>query len=900
MADALSGLTRALADRYGIERELGQGGMATVYLAHDLRHDRQVALKVLRPELAAVIGAERFLHEIKTTANLQHPHILPLFDSGTVDGTVFYVMPFVRGETLRDRLAREKQLPIDDAVRITREVASALDYAHRHGVIHRDIKPENILLHDGQALVADFGIALAASSAGGSRMTETGMSLGTPHYMSPEQAMGEREITPRSDVYALGCVLYEMLTGDPPFTGSTAQAIVAQVITADPRPPTQWRKTIPPHVEAAVLTALAKLPADRFATAAQFAGALAEGTAEYRRVGARAQGRKGAKRGPILLGLGALALALAAFWAGQRTRPSTVQARVARFAVALPSGQELLAPGGTRLAWSPGGQAFVYPGPGSGRSQLWLRRLDDLQAVPISGSEGATSPAFSPDGQEIAFVTLSPFSVRVIPRAGGQARTVLSEGASGGGVAWAADGYLYPDGGTGLARIRPDGSGFEIVMPLDTAKGESGVAWPSTLPGARGILARVRKAGESISDFRIVVLDLKDMSRKELVRGVVARYSDSGHLLWVTGDGAVHGQRFDLDRLELVGAPVLLWSGLSIAGFGASDLTISADGDLLYVPGSVRTGSAELAWVSRQGVKTPVDTTPVGGLINAMALSPDGSAVALEIFRPADAANLSRVWVKRLAGGPTQLVTSENRASRNPVWMPNGRDLLYTLEDGSAIYQRRADGSGAAEPMTRVSGVSLVSRAALDMTVHPDGKTLVFRGEAIAGRRRELLQVRLGSDSVPRPLLAEAGGEWAPVFSPDGKWLAYVSSESGRAEVYVRPFPEAEARKVQVSVEGGDAPRWNPSGGELFYLSAAGDMMSARVVTTPTLSVTGVTRLFTPLGFQGGRGALLYDVSPDGQRFLMLDITAAPTDASSERLVVVQNFAAELMKRLPR
>ena len=251
--------------------------MATVYLAEDLRHDRKVAIKVLRPELAAVIGAERFLREIKTIATLQHPHILGLIDSGEVNGTAYYVMPFVEGESLRDRLTREKQLPIADAVRLATEVAAALDYAHRHGVIHRDIKPENILLHDGTALVADFGIALAVSHAGGgSRMTETGMSLGTPHYMSPEQAMGEREITARSDIYALGCVLYEMLTGEPPFKGATAQAIVAQVLTESPRSLRPQRKSVPPHVEAAVLTALEKLPADRFESARAFAEALGD------------------------------------------------------------------------------------------------------------------------------------------------------------------------------------------------------------------------------------------------------------------------------------------------------------------------------------------------------------------------------------------------------------------------------------------------------------------------------------------------------------------------------------------------------------------------------------------------------------------------------------------------
>ncbi len=246
MPELQNRLQVALADRYRIEGEIGAGGMATVYLAQDLKHDRKVALKLLRPELSAVIGAERFLAEIKLTANLQHPHILPLFDSGEADSYLFYVMPFVEGESLRSRLNREKQLPVADAVRIATEVASALDYAHRHGVVHRDIKPENILLHDGRALVADFGIALAASKAGGNRMTETGMSLGTPHYMSPEQAMGEREITARSDVYALGVVLYEMLTGDPPFTGSTAQAIVARVLTESPRPILPQRHTIPP------------------------------------------------------------------------------------------------------------------------------------------------------------------------------------------------------------------------------------------------------------------------------------------------------------------------------------------------------------------------------------------------------------------------------------------------------------------------------------------------------------------------------------------------------------------------------------------------------------------------------------------------------------------------------
>ena len=274
MTDSEARLAAALADRYRIERELGQGGMATVYLAEDLRHRRRVAIKVVHPELSAVIGSERFLKEIELTANLQHPNILPLFDSGSANGQLFYVMPFVEGESLRDRIRREKQLPIEDSLSISKEVASALDYAHRHGVIHRDIKPENILLHDGRAVVADFGIALAMQQANGGRMTQTGMSLGTPSYMSPEQAMGDREIGPRSDVYALGAVTYEMLTGEAPFTGPTAQSIVAKVMTEEPASIILRRKTVPSTVEQAVLTALQKLPADRWGSAKEFSDAL--------------------------------------------------------------------------------------------------------------------------------------------------------------------------------------------------------------------------------------------------------------------------------------------------------------------------------------------------------------------------------------------------------------------------------------------------------------------------------------------------------------------------------------------------------------------------------------------------------------------------------------------------
>jgi eukaryotic-like serine/threonine-protein kinase len=343
MPELVARLQTSLSDRYHLVRELGQGGMATVYLAEDLKHGRKVAIKVLHPELSAVLGGERFLAEIKVTANLQHPHILGLIDSGEADGLLYYVMPYIAGESLRARLGREGQLPVEEALRLAREVASALDYAHRQGVVHRDIKPENTLLLDGSALVADFGIALAVEEAGGHRMTQTGMSLGTPAYMSPEQAMGERKIGPRSDVYALGAMTYEMLAGEPPFTGPSSQAIVAKVLTEQPAPLRSRRPSVPPSAEAAILTALQKLPADRWGSAKEFSDALAAGATHHTPIAATmpvaaagARPRAGWRSALPWLGWIAAGVAAAlAVWAVRRPRPELPPSRLAILAAGL-------------------------------------------------------------------------------------------------------------------------------------------------------------------------------------------------------------------------------------------------------------------------------------------------------------------------------------------------------------------------------------------------------------------------------------------------------------------------------------------------------------------------------------------------------------------------------------
>ncbi|HWG32896.1 MAG TPA: protein kinase, partial [Gemmatimonadaceae bacterium] len=397
-------LRTALADRYRIERELGAGGMATVYLAEDLKHHRKVAIKVLHAELSAILGPERFLKEIELTANLQHPHILPLFDSGSADGLLYYVMPYVEGETLRHRLDREHQLPIADAIRIASEVADALEYAHKRGVVHRDIKPENILLRDGRALVADFGIALAVEQAGGQRMTQTGLSLGTPQYMSPEQAMGERNVDARTDMYALGAVTYEMLVGEPPFTGPTTQAIIARVITEEPRGLVAQRRSIPEPVEAAVLTALEKLPADRFGSAAEFARDL-QADAPVRRTGSRVRHAPGrAIRVPFILALLAASIVVAAvaFFAGRRTAtgalPVTSFGRATK--VTWDPGLEI-AP-----ALSPDGRSVAYASGNMASMRIFVRQVSGGRALALTDDslDVQTDPQWSPDGTRILFL----------------------------------------------------------------------------------------------------------------------------------------------------------------------------------------------------------------------------------------------------------------------------------------------------------------------------------------------------------------------------------------------------------------------------------------------------------------------------------------------------------------
>ncbi|MGH7653928.1 MAG: protein kinase domain-containing protein [Gemmatimonadaceae bacterium] len=883
-------LTAALADRYRIERELGAGGMATVYLAEDLKHDRKVAIKVLKPELAAVLGAERFVVEIKTTAALQHPHILPLFDSGMADGFLFYVMPYIEGETIREKLNRETQFGVDEAVRIAREVADALDYAHRHGVIHRDIKPENILLHDGRAMVMDFGIALAVSAAAGGRMTETGLSLGTPHYMSPEQATAEKEITPRSDEYSLATVLYEMLTGNPPFTGASAQQIIMKIITEPAEAVTKYRKSVPEHVAAALERALEKLPADRFESAKAFSDALGGAgpvAAATRRTRARdavavAAGWRQRVAVPAIAAM--ILLAIATGWLASHRAPPPP---VVRYAVDLPEGKRLGSTSWSPMAVSPDGSKLLYMGE-TGR--LFLRTRDQLDPVELAGTDGAFNPFFSPDGSHIGFMSGSAGSaeIKTMSLAGEPPVLVTSTGVGGPGVAWGYDGFIYFDAsGVGpLRRIRVTGGESEAISHLDSAGGELQHVWPDPLPNGRGLLMVIDRGGPAVTSTvnnEIAVLDLTTRRHHALFRGIYARYAASGHILYVTAAGALMAVPFNADRLEVTGTPVALLEGINVrSGGGATDLAISRTGTLWYGAGGGGS-ETEAVWASRTGEIAQVDSG-WRGEFGTLALSPDGTRVAVSV---SDATG-QQVWVKQLGtphGSFAKLTFSGTNGT--PRWRSGGNELLYIGAFADAqVRSVRADGSNA-EPtiLSRIKGRVYSARWS------PDGAWLVYETFG-TGTGRDIAAVRANGDSTVIPLAVTSFAEHDPSISPDGKWVLYDANTTGSNEVYVRPFPNAAAAVYQVSIAGGSRAKWSRDGKEIFFANANAEMVQATVVVSGNSFTISDRHVLFPL-----RGVRDWDVSPDGRRFILL---RDRTDKQATKLVVVENFFQELNARVPR
>ncbi|MGH6952527.1 MAG: protein kinase domain-containing protein, partial [Vitreimonas sp.] len=530
-------LNATIGDRYRVERELGRGGMATVYLARDLRHDRRVALKVLKPELGAVLGVERFLSEIRVTANLQHPNLLPLFDSGETDGLLYYVMPLVEGESLRSRLEREKQLPVEEAVRIASAIANALDHAHAQGVIHRDLKPENILLQSGQPVVADFGIALAVSNAGGMRVTQTGLSLGTPQYMSPEQATGDRAIDGRSDIYSLAALTYEMLAGEPPHTGTTAQAIIARVLTEQPRSVRVARPSVPEHVDIAVTRALAKLPADRWASAAQFADALQGRLAVERStmaaLGAGRPARRARFKDPVVVGALLLALLGTAYGARARRTPSEGSDSAIRFELTFPEGEGLAT--ASQLAISPDGKSLVYIGlTATGERTLFLRDLTQLSARALRGAEGGTQPFFSPDGEWVGFIRATEIS-KVNLTTGSVIRLARGNGPLL-GVAWGANDVIVASIGPRLHTLPASGGEPKPLTQLDSAGGEIVQRGPRVISDGETVLFQSWRGPSGESKIGIASLTTGETRYLDIANAAPIGVIE-GNLIYATGGG---------------------------------------------------------------------------------------------------------------------------------------------------------------------------------------------------------------------------------------------------------------------------------------------------------------------------------------------------------------------------
>ncbi|MGD8319382.1 MAG: protein kinase [Gemmatimonadota bacterium] len=875
-------LTAALADRYRIERQLGEGGMATVYLAEDLKHQRQVAIKVLKPELAAVLGAERFVQEITTTAQLQHPHILPLFDSGTADGFLFYVMPYIQGETLRDKLDRETQLGVEEAVRITREVADALDYAHRQGVVHRDIKPENILLHDGRPMVADFGIALAVSAAAGGRMTETGLSLGTPHYMSPEQATAEKEITGRSDIYSLASMLYEMLTGDPPHTGSSAQQIIVKIIADEARPVREVRKSVPPNVAAAVSKALEKLPADRFESARAFSEALAD-VHFSTRVSADAPSGGAATvralaRHPVVLGLaaalvGTAGVAVSQWRAAHREAPRPV----VRLEIGLPSTMLITNAGlGTNVAVSPDGSAVAYALPDStGTSRLYLRPLSESDAHVIAGTDGALQPCFSPDGQWIAYLVGTV--VWKVQASGGAPVQVGDAGAPSIGISWSASGRIIVAAAPGLVVFPEDGGASRLLARVDSPESES-YRQPLALSDGKTALFTITRA-DGLAETRLaeVTLETGAVRRFDMTLLDVLGYVD-GSLVYVLPSGALMGVPFDLDGGRATGTPVALGPLVATTLAAATMADLSPTGTLVYEP-ATREGT--VGWVDLQGRFTPLLAKPEAYAFPR--LSPDGKRIALAVGTE----GRSDILLYDLASRTPTRITNSGTQNDRPEWTPGGRRVLYRSDRGgpTAIWWQPADQSAPAAPLLESEAHSF-----FEGVITPDGKTLVYQVDDGGVTQADIMYRALEGDTASHPVAATRFVEAQPRVSPDGHWVAFVTDASGTSQVVVQPFP-GPGGQVQISVSGGTEPVWARDGKRIFYRDGR-HVVAASVSTTGGFTVTGRTDLFPDTYAFAPNPHANYDVSPDGTRFLMVRSTRTP------EYDVVYGWSTELAARM--